>query len=126
MKPLPAAGFPSIIRVSMSNGTSTATTAAAVDFDAVETAFVRRALRRRPLFLGLSIFGIAVAVGLSCYYVYRRLHDPLFPVAARAVIVVLVLLNARQNLRQYRFAGVLGKVLPPDFGAGGSGPGARA
>jgi CHASE2 domain-containing sensor protein len=109
----------------MPPGSTAAPSAASASLDAVESAFARRALRRRPLFLGLSIFGIAVAAGLSCYYVWRRMHDPLFPVAARAVIVVLVLLNARQNLRQYRFAGLLGKVLPPDFG-GGAGPGARA
>jgi hypothetical protein len=104
---------------------TSAPSAGSASLDAVESAFVRRALRRRPLFLGLSIFGIAVAAGLSCYYVWRAMHDPLFPFGPRAVIVVLVLLNARQNLRQYRFAGVLDKVLPPDFG-GGAGPGARA
>jgi len=86
--------------------------------DAAESAFARRALRRKPLFLALSIAGIAVAAGLSGYYAWRRMHDPLFPVAARAVIVVLVLLNARQNLRQYRYATVLGKVLPPGGDAG--------
>jgi hypothetical protein len=31
---------------------------------------------------------------------------------ARAVIVVLVLLNARQNLRQYRYACLIEKLLP--------------
>ena len=93
--------------------------------DASESAFARRALRRKPLFLGLSIFGIAVALGLTGYYTWRRLHDPLFPVAARAVIVVLVLLNARQNLRQYRYATVLGKVLPAGIGPGPAGPGLR-
>src|SRR5262245_39391191 len=110
----------------MPTGTTTAHASASVELDAVETAFARRALRRRPLFLALSVGGIAVAAGLSCYYIWRRLHDPLFPVAARAVIVVLVLLNARQNLRQYRFAGVLGKVLPPDFGSGAGSTGAGA
>jgi len=83
------------------------------ELDAAESAFARRALRRRPLFLALSIAGIAVALGLSSYYAWRRAHDPQFALAARAVIVVLVLLNARQNLRQYRYATVLGKVLPP-------------
>ena len=110
----------------MPSGSTAAPNTTTASLDGVESAFVRRALRRRPLFLGLSIFGIAVAAGLSCYYVWRRMHDPLFPVAARAVIVVLVLLNARQNLRQYRFAGVLGKVLPADFGGGPGGPAARA
>jgi hypothetical protein len=96
-------------------------TESAAGLDASESAFARRALRRKPLFLGLSVFGIAVALGLTGYYTWRRMHDPLFPVAARAVIVVLVLLNARQNLRQYRYATVLGKVLPADPAAGDGG-----
>ena len=66
--------------------------------------FVERALRRKKLFLALSIVGVVIAVLLSAYYGYRKLHDPTFPIGARAVIVVLVLLNSRQNLRQYRFA----------------------
>jgi hypothetical protein len=66
--------------------------------------FVERALRRKKLFLLLSIAGLVIASFLSIYYGYRRLHDPNFPIGARAVIVVLVLLNSRQNLRQYRFA----------------------
>lgn len=93
--------------------------------DASESAFARRALRRKPLFLALSVVGIAVALGLSGYYAWRRAHDPQFALAARAVIVVLVLLNARQNLRQYRYATVLGKVLPAGIGSGPAGPGLR-
>jgi len=31
---------------------------------------------------------------------------------ARMVIVLLILLNSRQNLRQYRFAGILTKIQP--------------
>jgi len=66
--------------------------------------FVERALRRKKLFLALSIVGMVIAVVLAAYYGFRRLNDPTFPVASHAVIVVLILLNSRQNLRQYRFA----------------------
>ena len=66
--------------------------------------FVERALRRKKLFLALSIVGIVVAVLLATYYGFRRLNDPTFPIGTHAVIVVLILLNSRQNLRQYRFA----------------------
>jgi hypothetical protein len=75
-----------------------------------ERAFVVRALRRRRLFLALSVVGVVVAAGLAVYYAWRKLHDPAFAVGARMVIVVLVLLNSRQNLRQYRFAGILEKL----------------
>ena len=69
--------------------------------------FVERALRRKKLFLALSIVGMVIAVVLAAYYGFRRLNDPTFPVASHAVIVVLILLNSRQNLRQYRYAAVL-------------------
>ena len=66
--------------------------------------FVERALRRKKLFLALSIVGMVIAVVLAAYYGFRRLNDPTFPIGSHAVIVVLILLNSRQNLRQYRFA----------------------
>ncbi len=66
--------------------------------------FVERALRRKKLFLVLSIVGMVIAIVLAAYYGVRRLNDPTFPVGSHAVIVVLILLNSRQNLRQYRFA----------------------
>ncbi len=75
-----------------------------------EKRFLARALRRRRLFLALSVAGVAIAIGLGVYYTWRKLHDPAFAVGARPVIVVLVLLNARQNLRQYRFASILEKL----------------
>jgi formate-dependent nitrite reductase membrane component NrfD len=65
--------------------------------------FVERALRRKKLFLAISIVGIVIAVVLAAYYGFRRLNDPTFPIGQHAVIVVLILLNSRQNLRQYRF-----------------------
>ena len=76
-----------------------------------ERRFAARAVRRKNLFLGLSICGLMVAVGLVAVYAWMRMHDASFPLGARAVIVLLVLLNARQNLRQYRYAGVLAKTL---------------
>jgi hypothetical protein len=66
--------------------------------------FVERALRRKKLFLALAIVGIMIAMVLATYYGFRRLNDPTFPIGPHAVIVLLILLNSRQNLRQYRFA----------------------
>jgi formate-dependent nitrite reductase membrane component NrfD len=65
--------------------------------------FVERALRRKRLFLAISIVGIVIAIGLTAYYGIRRLNDPTYPIGSHAVIIVLILLNSRQNLRQYRF-----------------------
>jgi len=68
---------------------------------------VGRAVRRRALFLALSVAGLVIAIGLTVFYAWRKLHDPSFPVGARAVIVLLILLNSRQNLRQYRYVRLL-------------------
>ena len=76
-----------------------------------EEAFARRAVRRKRLFLALSVAGLGVSAFLIALYGYFWWTRPDYPVASRAVIVVLVLLNARQNLRQYRYAGVLEQML---------------
>jgi uncharacterized membrane protein SpoIIM required for sporulation len=41
------------------------------DLTQTEKAFVARALRRRRLFLALSIVGLVVAAGLGVYYTWR-------------------------------------------------------
>jgi len=69
--------------------------------------FAARAIRRKRLFLGLSIAGLAIAFALTVLYGILWWRNPAFPVAPRAVIVLLVLLNARQNLRQYKYARIL-------------------
>lgn len=80
----------------------------------VEERFARRAVRRRRLFLNLSIAGLVIAAALIVVYGALWWFHPDFPIVPRAVIVLLVLLNARQNLRQYRYAGVLAELLPPE------------
>ena len=90
-----------------------------------ETRFAARALRSKRLFLALSIAGLVIAAALSTYYIARVATDPDFPIGPRAVIVVLILLNARQNLRQYRFAGILEQVLPRDPSQAGEGAAGR-
>ena len=88
-----------------------------------DSRFADRAIRRRPLFLALSRIGIAVAVLLAAYYAYRRYEDPTFPIGVRVALVTLILLNARQNLRQYKFATLLmgtgtNKLEKPDGSVG--------
>jgi len=77
-----------------------------------EERFVRRAIRRQNLFLTLSVAGLIVAAGLAVGYALAWRRDPAFPIGPRAVIVLLVLLNARQNLRQYRYARALAGLMP--------------
>ena len=76
-----------------------------------ERAFADRAIRRKRLFLVLSNVSIGVAALLAIVYGYERLVDPSFPIAPRAVIILLILLNARQNLRQHKYAAILEKLI---------------
>jgi hypothetical protein len=77
----------------------------------VERAFAERAIRRKRLFLVLSNVSIAVALLLAVVYGYERARDPGFSVGPRAVIILLILLNARQNLRQHKYAAILEKLI---------------
>jgi hypothetical protein len=76
-----------------------------------EERFALRAVRRKRLFLGLSIAGLSIAAALVVLYGFLWWRDRSFPVGPRAVIVLLVLLNARQNLRQYRYALLLEELM---------------
>ena len=77
-----------------------------------QEAFARRAVRRKGLFLKLSVASLIVAAGLVVVYSIFWWRDHSYAVGPRAVIILLILLNARQNLRQYRYAGVLEQLLP--------------
>lgn len=76
----------------------------------VERAFAERAVRRKGVFRVLSVAGIVIAAGLALFYGWERLQDPSYHLAPHLVLVVLILLNARQNLRQYKYAALLEKL----------------
>jgi hypothetical protein len=76
----------------------------------VERAFAAQAVRRKEVFRVLSMAGIVIAAGLALFYGWERLHDPSYPLAPHLVLVVLILLNARQNLRQHKYAVLLEKL----------------
>ncbi|MGE4606278.1 MAG: hypothetical protein AAEJ52_06015 [Myxococcota bacterium] len=72
-----------------------------------QSRFLASAIRRKDLFLQLSILGVIVAVGLAGWYIWRGLEEPGASGGTGWVLVVLVLLNARQNLRQHKYAVLL-------------------
>ena len=68
-------------------------------------AFAARAVRRKGLFLALSVAGVLVGLGLGIFFWLT--HEPGDPAGLQAVVVVLILLNARGNLRQVRYVTAL-------------------
>ena len=76
-----------------------------------ERAFAVKAIRRKELFRRISNVSIAVAALLAVVYGIERVRDPSFALAPRAVIILLILLNARQNLRQHKYAAILEKLV---------------
>ena len=69
--------------------------------------FANRAIARQKLFLALSIIGVAVGAGLAAWFMWQRAVNPNFSLGMPLLVVVLVLLNARQNLRQFKYAKIL-------------------
>jgi len=70
-----------------------------------------KAIQRRKLFLVLSITSVIVGLGLAVFYSWEAYTQPGFDLGIHFVLVVLILLNARQNLRQYGYAKILGIVI---------------
>ncbi|MFQ5581053.1 MAG: hypothetical protein ACE5F3_00315 [Mariprofundaceae bacterium] len=76
-----------------------------------ELRFSRRAIRRKKLFLRLSITSVIIALGLIVFYGWQFATQPDFAVGLHAVLVILILLTARLNLRQYYYAKILEKLI---------------
>lgn len=76
-----------------------------------ERKLAAKAIQRRKLFLGLSITSVIVGLGLAVFYSWEAYTQPGFDIGIHFVLVVLILLNARQNLRQYNYARILESVV---------------
>ena len=70
--------------------------------------FARRAVARERVFGILAWVGVAAGLGLAGWYGLGG-HEPAGTL--EWVVVVLVLLNARQNLRQAKYARTLSHLL---------------
>ena len=70
--------------------------------------FVRRAIARERVVWVLTWVGVAVGLGLGAWYALGREETA---GATEWVVVVLILLNARQNLRQVKYAQALGRFV---------------
>jgi len=69
-----------------------------------------KAIQQKKYFLILSIASVVVGLSLAVYYSWETYAEPGFDVGIHFVLVVMILLNARQNLRQHRYARILETV----------------
>ncbi|MDO8283168.1 MAG: hypothetical protein Q7U10_11205 [Thermodesulfovibrionia bacterium] len=76
-----------------------------------ELRFAKRAIRRKKLFLVLSITSVIVGLSLALFYAWQFATQPGFAPGIHFVLVLLILLMARQNLRQYYYAKILEKLI---------------
>jgi hypothetical protein len=76
-----------------------------------DACFVDRAIRREGLFRLLSAVGVVVGLGLLGWAASRGVGGE--PWGATAVIAIMVLLNARGNLRQAKYARILRQQREP-------------
>ncbi len=77
--------------------------------DPKDIAFVTAAVRRETLFFKLSMVGVAIGAGMLGLSVFRLVAET-GDWGSSFVIAILVLLNARQNLRQHKYARVLRRI----------------
>ncbi len=73
--------------------------------------FSSKAIRRKKLFLTLSIISVTVAFSLAAFYTWQYTTQPNFAVGIHAVMVLMILLTARLNLRQHFYAKILEKLI---------------
>lgn len=76
-----------------------------------EINFARRAIKRKKLFLALSVTSVVVGLCLALFYAWQFATQPGFSPGIHFVLVLLIFLMARQNLRQYYYAKILEKLI---------------
>jgi len=82
-----------------------------MDISESELRFSKKAIKRKKLFLRLSAIGVVVGLGLMVFYTWQFVTQHDFSVGIHAVLVLLILLIARLNLRQHYYAKILEKVI---------------
>ena len=78
-----------------------------------EQLFIERAIGRSRLFLIMMWLGLAVGFLLLAHATYLAIFSPGGAGALRWVLAIMILLNARQNLRQHKYAEALRKLHSP-------------
>ena len=69
--------------------------------------FIAGVLKRRRIFLPVMAIGVVVGLSLLAHAFWLGQTQPDEPITLRVVLAIMILLNARQQLRQHRYAGVI-------------------
>ncbi len=72
-----------------------------------EQKLLERLVKRKMLFKWLSIISVVIALSLACFYTWQYFNQNTQNVDLHFVVIILILLNARQNLRQHNLARIL-------------------
>jgi hypothetical protein len=69
--------------------------------------FALKTIQRKQTYLVISILSVIIGVCLTLYYSWLANTVIDFEKGIHAILIILILLNARQNLRQYNYAKIL-------------------
>jgi len=72
-----------------------------------EKKLLERLIKRKMLFKWLSVISVVIALSLACLYTWQYFNQNTQNAGLHFVVIILILLNARQNLRQHNLAKVL-------------------
>ncbi len=73
--------------------------------------FAEGVLRKRRIFLPVMALGILVGAAVVIHAVWLGQTHPDSLTGLRTILGIMILLNARQQLRQHRYAGILAVLL---------------
>ena len=76
--------------------------------------FTIQAIHRKQIYLLISIISVIFGLGLTLYYGWLSYTVDDFDKGVHFILVILILLNARQNFRQYVYASILQTMLKPE------------
>jgi len=77
-----------------------------------ERTFVEKAIGRSRIFLVVMWVGLAIGLPLLVHTITLSIASGGDNLGLRAIVAIMILLNARQNLRQHKYAEALRKLYP--------------
>ena len=70
------------------------------------------------MYLPISLVSVGIGVGLGLFYVWEAITNQGGDLTIRFVMVILILLSARQNLRQHYFVNIIESLIRENIDSG--------